>query len=228
MAIAFVKGGDGSGVASGTATTSSIGTTTTGNLMVVCCASNSATSNDFSSVTDNKSNTYTRAKSQPGNATDVEIWYAANITGGASHTVTATTTNGFRNVALVAQEYSGAATTTPLDQTAGATGTSATPSSGATATTTQADEMVFGALVVEASDAISLGSGFSNLGTNTGIASLRPAAESMIISSTGAQTATFGIAASQPWNCAVATFKATGGGGGGNPGRSTMAMMGVG
>ena len=224
MAIAFVKGGNGSGIATGTATTGSIGTTTTGNLMVVCCASNSATSNDFASVTDNNSNTYSRAKSQPGNGTDVEIWYCHNFTGGASHTVTATTTNAFRNVAVVAQEFSGAVTSASLDQTAGATGTGTSQSSGATSTTTQADEMVFGAMVAEASDTISLGAGFSNLGINTGIASVRPAAESMIISSTGAQTATFSTAGSLNWNCAVATFKAAGGGGGPTPARNFMTM----
>ncbi len=71
------------------------------------------------------------------------IFYAKNIAAG-SNTVTVSFNQlaAFVDVRIV--EYSGADTTNPLDVTAGAAGSSISPSSGA-ATTTAANELIFGA-----------------------------------------------------------------------------------
>src|SRR6266496_4391487 len=63
------------------------GNTVTGNLIVVCI--NGGT-NAVSGVTDSDGNTYVAADTGDLTYSDCEIWYAANITGGTTPTVTVT------------------------------------------------------------------------------------------------------------------------------------------
>lgn len=123
MAIALVqsnKAGPTGGSASLSVTFSS--STTSGNLIVVAFAWDS--NGTVSSVTDNKSNTYSAAGSVANNtnsSTSCMIYYAKNISGGASHQVTVTI-SASTTIRVAVAEYSGADTAAPLDQSAVGTG----------------------------------------------------------------------------------------------------------
>lgn len=145
MAIAFVKDFTGSDAfASSFAATVPAGGIAAGNHLVISagCADASFT---VSSVTDSSSNTYTVHDSQVlGGFTLVFISGYIGTALSASDTVTFTL-GGATGGAAILSEFSGLASSSYLDQTAKATIAFDTPySSGLTATTTQADELVFG------------------------------------------------------------------------------------
>jgi len=121
--------------------------------------------------------------------------------------------------AMSANEFSGLATSSVLDKTASAgdnTGTNTSPTSGNTATTTQANELLIGAIAVEGptADTFTLGASYSTLtraGTNAGSAqdNITMNCEYQIVSATGAYHAdgTMGTARNS-WAAAIATYKA--------------------
>lgn len=185
--------------------------TTTGNLIVVTVSDNGGTAGGITSVTDSKSNTYTKIPNEQPGSSCLSMWYAKNITGGASHTITIAWNTGIVSQAsFVAQEISGSDTTAPLDKYTSAQGSSTAPSSGATATTSTANQFVvggvsyFGTAVTPAA-----GSGYSNSVT-VAFTNASGAQESKVISGAAAQTATFTLSSSRDWACGVATFKASG------------------
>lgn len=186
--------------------------TTTGNLIVVTVSDNGGVTNGITSVTDSKGNTYTKIPNESDGSSTLSMWYAKNITGGASHTVTiAWNTSLVSQASFIAQEFSGSDTTSPLDRYTSAHSTSTTPSSGATpTTTTDAQLVVAGVAYFSTNTTTTLGSGYSNL-ASTGITNANVSMESKVISSAAAQTGTFTLAASKSWAAGVATFKATGG-----------------
>jgi RHS repeat-associated protein len=76
-------------------------------------------------------------------AGDDEVWYGVNSTGGSgTTTITATMTAGTDTLAAYAAEFSGVATTSPLDTSGTASGTGKTAAS-PTLTTTTAGDLVF-------------------------------------------------------------------------------------
>lgn len=211
MAIAFIQQQGGSqftmgGAASVAATFSS--NTTSGNLIVVAFAPNSSVI--VSSIADGLGNTYVQATAPSGvSGQNVEIWYAKNITGGTTPTVTVTP-NFATNATLVCAiaEYSGLDTISPLDQHLGATGTSTAPASGAV-TTTSANELIFGAAMNAATVANTVGAGFGHfLNTLSATHPVELGIEDAITASTGSQNAIFGLGSSVAWGAAIATFKA--------------------
>lgn len=107
--------------------------TTSGNLVVVTVTKSTATAFAAGDVTDNKGNTFSMVRNQNGNGgTDQgAIFYAYNISGGASHQITYP---GGGTIAIA--EYSGIlATEDPLDQENSGSGSSTTPDSGNITTT---------------------------------------------------------------------------------------------
>lgn len=205
--MGFLQSAHAAGVAANAATASFGSNTTTGSAILVVVAANNNSANRISSVTDNKGNTYTRVQSFHQGVNDLEIWQSLNITGGAGHTVTGTSSGVADNVVIIAQEFLGLLTSLALDKNTATGTTGTTADSGNTATTTQADELIFGGMAEETNATISLGSGFSNLDSDLTIASLGLGAESKIVSATGAYNATFGLGSSVNWLAAVATFK---------------------
>lgn len=96
----------------------------------------------------------------------------------------------------------------PLDLTADAGGTSTSPSSGATGTTSQADELVFGAFDwVLVNSWGETGSGFTGLSGSQASGDRKIENEYKVVSATGAQTADGALSASAAWNAIVATYK---------------------
>ncbi len=183
---------------------------TAGNLNVVAVGWNDTTST-VNSVTDTRGNTYTQAgTTTTGTGMRQAIYYAANIAAG-SNTVTVTFNQAAAFVDVRVAEYSGADTSSPLDVTAAAVGTSTAPSSGA-ATTNSASELIFGAGMTGGHYSAA-GTGFTSRIITSPDGDI---AEDKIVSVAGSNSATATLSYSAPWIMQMATFRA-GGGGTGNP-----------
>lgn len=200
-------------------------TSTSGNMLIAIAEADVVNANGIT-VTDSKGNTWNRVVSTALAATfDLEVWVAYNITGGATHTVTATDNGGGVDSLLIVEEWSGAALSAAADKSAAATGTTSTAlNSGASAATTQADEVVIGAGVASGNVTMTAGAGYTNLTkVNTTFSTL--AFESKIVSATGAQTATMTSGTAGSWVCQVATFKQAAAAAAASS--TTLMMMGV-
>jgi hypothetical protein len=184
--------------------------TTTGNLIVVAVGTNSTTTT-VSSITDSQSNTYTKIDSNTAGPGDVEIWYAKNITGGTTPTITVTgsTTGKF---VVAANEYFGADVVSPLDKNANANGNS-TATLSTTAATTKNDELVFSVgMNVNAAATYSVGSGYGHLAnvTSTGAGTnVTIGIEDKTVSTTGTQAGAMTQSTTGTWGSVTATFKST-------------------
>jgi hypothetical protein len=175
-----------------------------GDLNVVVVGWNDSTAT-VGTVTDSSGNVYQRAVGptvQSGLATQA-IYYAFNIVGAAANantvTVTFNTPAVYPDIRIL--EYSGIATTSPLDVTAAAIGSNSSASSGA-ATTTNANDLIFGAdlTVTETTGA---GSGFTSRMITVPDSDI---AEDRIVSATGSYAAT---ASTTPgaWIMQMAAFR---------------------
>jgi hypothetical protein len=180
---------------------------TSGNLILAFVRMSTTT--QTVTLKDSAGNTYVQAVAQvqTSDGSEISLFYAKSILGAAANTVTATFSATNNHPWLAIYEYSGLSTTTPLDKTASAQGSSTAVSSGATATTTSANELVFAATGLPSSytGTTTAGSGYALLEKNpTG----SPAAnESELATSTGTYTGTFTLSASANWSALVATFK---------------------
>jgi len=159
---------------------------TSGNCIVVgLCYSGTATDN--ASVTDSQSNTYTLIKTSVDtvNSQVTDVYVAYNVTGGAD-TVTATFNTSRQYNRFLISEYSGIATTTPVDQSNGAAG-DGTSIDGGSVTTTSASETIIGVYqdtgeATPGTGTLTAGSGFvKDYDGGTGIIAI----ESKTVSSTG-------------------------------------------
>lgn len=212
MAIAYVQTITKTSTGSTPMTSSAFGSsTTTGNLIVVSVSDNGGVTGGITSVTDSKGNTYTKIANEQDGSSTLSMWYAKNITGGASHTITIAWNTGLVSQAsFTAQEFSGCDTTSPLDRYIGAHSSSTSPSSGATtATTTDAQLVVGGLAYFGTAVTPTAGAGYSNLDSGA-FTNANVGQESKVIASAAAQTATFTLSSSRDWSCGVATFKAAG------------------
>ncbi len=155
-------------------------------------------------VTDSLGNVYTPLFQKT--APIGELWYCPNVLGG-TNTVTVTVAGGTDAGLAVSIMEIGSVAAAPLDQSVLADGTSTTPSSGASPSTTVADEIVIGWMAANTTSGTpTLGTGYKNLVFNSQATGAQ-ALEQKTVAATGAQTATFGIGASVAWHCAVVTFK---------------------
>lgn len=205
-AIVQTKSSSTSVAASQTATWNS--NTTTGNLIVVVLYTAFQTFSVVSSITDSQSNTYTKIDNGTDNNPDIEFWYAKNITGGTTPTITATFSAGTQVTAFIAREYSGI-DPNPLDAHVIGTTTGTSPaSSGNTSATTVTNELVVGyAIASNATPTFGAGTGYGNLNTFA-ISGGDLALEDKIVTSTGTQAATFTMGVAISVTVGVATFKA--------------------
>ena len=113
-AIAFVKVDDDGSCAGCTSTVKAYtGGNTAGNLLTACFVMDPAQT--VASMTDTRSNTWTRAhRIIGGGGGTVEIWYAMNVSAGAN-TVTGNYSGSTSYAAMMLHEYSGAAISSALD-----------------------------------------------------------------------------------------------------------------
>jgi len=179
-----------------------VGSQTAGNLNIVVVGWNDTTS-AVTSVTDGRGNTYLQAgTTTTGTGLRQAIYYAKNIAAG-TNTVTVAFNQAAAFVDVRILEYSGIDPTSPLDVTAGASGTSISPNSGA-ATTTSANELIFGAGMTGDGFA-SAGTGFTSRIITTQDGDI---AEDQVVTSTGSNSATAPLKRSATWVMQMATFKA--------------------
>jgi len=170
---------------------------------------------EITTCSDTQGNSYTTDVSEfySGAGLYTIICSSHNVTAlSASDTINVSFTSSTYGVAATAHEFSGLAPSLALDQTAKANGSSTTPSSGNTATTIQADELLIGAIGVSGSptDAFTPGGGYTALNTVgfTGVwnGTIRP--EYKVVSATGVYQADGVLGVSAGWSATIATYKA--------------------
>jgi hypothetical protein len=179
---------------------------TAGNLAIV--AIRCVTSTGPATPTDSR-NTYTAVGTQVQidsvASQFTNIFYSANIGAGAN-TVSFSCPSATRFKAAIF-EYSGLATVTPLDKTTGQGASSTTMTSGATATTMQAIELVFAVGAYGSTDAAGAGAGFS-LRENQSVTGDVLETEDEVLTSTGTPNATWAaLTTGTSWGSIIATFK---------------------
>ncbi len=170
---------------------------------------------EITTCSDTKGNSYTTDVSEfySGAGLYTIICSSHNVTAlSTSDTINVSFTSGTYGVAATAHEFSGLAPSLALDQTAKANGSSTTPSSGNTATTAQADELLVGAIGVSGlpTDAFTPGGGYTALNAVgfTGVwnGTIRP--EYKVVSATGVYQADGVLGVSAGWSATIATYKA--------------------
>ena len=163
---------------------------TAGDLNLVVVGWNDTTST-VQSVKDSGGNNYTLAIGPTkGTGLQQSIYYAANIVGGAN-TVTVTFNQAAADPDIRILEYRGVTT---LDAKAGASGSSTAANSGA-ATTTSANELIFGADMV-ATTTGAAGSGFTSRIITSPDGDI---AEDKVVTTAGSNSATATLDGSGPW-----------------------------
>jgi hypothetical protein len=225
MAIAFVQAAN-SGTPSGTNTTKAAvmaAAQQAGSLNVVVInygALFPATLTQVvSGVADTKTNTYAASTSvqtytdPSGNVGALVVWAAPNIasaTAGAN-TVTVTMNGAVSFFIIGVLEYSGMATSSPVDVTVSNTGSGTVTATTGPVSTTNANDLLIGGF--------SMIDGASAAVTYTSrIVQYTLLVEDLIVSSTGSQTATGTSASTNGWAAQLVAFKAAGSGGGGGKG----------
>ena len=166
-----------------------------------------STASQTVTVSDTAGNTYADAvaQAQTTDGHQIHIFYAKNIHSGAN-TVTASYSGTNNHPWLAIYEYSGLSTTNPLDQTAKGQGNGTAVSTGATPTTSSANELVFAGagFVNNYSGIVTSGAGYSLQQQDT--ATSRAANELQITASTGSFAGTFNLSSSTSWSAVLATF----------------------
>jgi hypothetical protein len=210
MAIAFVQSNYAVPSTSASVAVAFSSAQTVGNLNVVVVGWNDVT-HTVSSVTDTKGNSYSLAvgptKNGATNTLTQSIYYAPSIAAAAAgaNTVTVAFSGTATAPDIRILEYSGLATSSPVDVTAAAGGSGAVSSG--SATTTSANDLIFGACTV--TNVVSaVGSGFTQRILTTPNGDL---AEDQIVSATGSYAATATVSGGS-WAMQMVAFKmATGG-----------------
>ncbi len=174
------------------------------NVVVVSWGDSTAT---IGTLTDSSGNTYHLAAGPTviSGAASQAIYYAANIVGAAaganSVSVSFTSAATYPDVRVL--EYSGMATTSPLDVVAASSGNNSLSSSGAV-TTTNANDLIIGANVVYTTTT-GPGAGFTDRIITVPDGDI---AEDRIVSATGSYTATAPLSPPALWIMQLAAFKA--------------------
>jgi len=219
---AIVQNKTGTLTGGGSATSFNVAALTTaptaGNTLVAVIATCNTSQNPVASIgaTSGTALNWQRAAQSTAvsNGTTTEVWYAP-ILAGAGSTVTINLAGTGYAAAAVLAEYSGVLTSNPVDQVAGASGTSSTnpASTGTTPATTQANDLAFGGigLVYHSSGTFSAITGGTQI-TNVASASATSRVRLYAIATTVTTPATvsFGgtMNTAQNWSGAIATFKA--------------------
>jgi hypothetical protein len=187
-------------------------------IMVAFAADPAAT---VSSVSDSAGNTYNEAISATNSGNVITYIFAAYNVNALPSGGTITINHASVTArAAVVSVFRGLANSAVVDQTHTGTGSSTSPTSGATSTTTQADELLIGGIGMEGpnvdnpgtwsnsfTDGLRLGTSF---GSSSGDATdITACLGWRIVGATGAYTAAkSGLATSRDWAAAIATFKA--------------------
>jgi phosphatidylinositol-3-phosphatase len=206
-----------SGVTESSASTSLTATFSTpaslGNLLVLSASVYAGATNQLSSVVDPAGSAWTKigAFAVAGHNSDGEMWYA--ISAGPVSSVTVRTTNP-AVVALAIQEFSGVATTAPLDAFAGAANSGTSAASGAVTPATNGDLVVGFIAGHTSSQSISVTSpgnalqGQLTSGPAAGLTVASVVTGYQVVTSTNPLSFTGNFASSMYWAAGVVIFEA--------------------
>ena len=172
------------------------------------------------SVADSKGNTYS-SDAEAARSNMRTLVFSAPVTTAlvSGDTITVTSPSA-ANRAVSIYYVGGLASASRVDQTSSGNGSGANPSSGATATTSQPNELLWGAIGFANTGTFTVGGSFAMLTrANAGTAAtIQPTYQ--IVSATGAYTASGSISSGAPWAAAIVTYKMLGGV---EPSHSTIA-----
>jgi hypothetical protein len=182
--------------------------TTSGDLLVLSASVYTGTTNHITSVTDSAGNTWTRigAFSVASHNSDGEMWYSPNA---ASVTTVTVNVAAAATIALSAQEFSGIATASPLDVSAGTANTSNTPSSGPAAATA-ANELAVGFVAghANAQTITVTAAGYTAQPQQTSTGTIATVVTGYkVLASAGSETFTASFGTAMYWAAGVAIFK---------------------
>lgn len=159
------------------------------------------------SVTDSRGNTYAQAGVASVSAIAASLWTAnAGVAIQGSDVITVNMSNGSSRLAGIAFWLDNIITGAAVDQTAGTTGTSTAPSSGATGATAQASEMAIGCIAASGASTFTAGGGYTKSVTQPAQGIIFNL-EWLVLSATGAQTASGTLGTSNNWAALVVTLK---------------------
>ena len=182
--------------------------TTSGHLLVLSASVYTGATNQINSVTDSGGNTWTRVGSYSvsGHNSDGELWYSAN----AKPVTTVTVNNASAAFeSFEVQEFSGVATTSPLDTFAGASNTSTSATSGS-ATSNVANELAVGFVAGHGnSQPITVtASGYTAQPQQTTTGTIATVVTGYkVLPATGAQSFTGTFGSTMYWASGIAIFK---------------------
>lgn len=163
---------------------------TVGNVILCSATSDDNNAGEITSITDSKGNVFVKDFEQNSTAQQVSLWRAPVTVGGTSDTVTVNyRAADSNNSGAACQEWAfGGTGTLTVDKTKGATGTSASLSTGASTATTQNVELVFvGSVDALTNTTCTAGTGYSNVAFKT-VSAANVCIDSLETAATGAQT----------------------------------------
>jgi hypothetical protein len=188
-----------------------------GNTLVAVISTHGTAQNQVTNISQTGANWSRVTQSSAGSstATTTEIWYATNVSAGASTAITISLANSLRAAAVVL-EYSGILTASAVDVaannfSAGTAGTSAT--TGTTATSAQANEVWIAGIGLGTSTA-TLGTFQNSFASVTNVATGGSSAGETVYvleklaSAVGTASSGGTISSAAQWSGAIATFKA--------------------
>lgn len=187
-------------------------TYTGGHLAVVVIVMNTA-ANTVLSVVDTFGNVYANIPAASGYsntsvAPRLEMWYAYNVRGGATTVTVTESAGGASSKIMYVREFGGVASLTdPLDKSKFGTGSSVSPSTGASSATADQPQLV----VVGCGDAgsgtsITVGTGFTGF-LSSATSPSEISTEYKFTTATGAQTGVINFDNTSAWAIGLATFK---------------------
>lgn len=185
--------------------------TVTGNTVVAIYSTRTNLGTTLTSVTDSQSNTYRKAFRFQGGTVTIEVWYASNITGGTTPTVTFNT-SGANTFLLATREYSGVAVPNSFDRGTGVSVTVGTTAFSITDTlsTQQANEVVIIVAHGLGANTFSAGSGYGNIQTVQDVSNLSTlGAEDQVVSARGIQSGTITSSTSTTGGVVLVSFADT-------------------
>ena len=169
------------------------------------------------SVSDTVGNTYTKDYDNSNGSTktrDLVFRSSGVLALPSGDTITVSFPTTAKAKAVAVQEFAGLTSVSPLNVTKQASGTSTAPASGNSATTTQANELLIGAISVQGSTSIAYtaGANFTAL-TRAGTTDATGPNQTIdpeyrIVSATGAYNATGTLGSSAPWEAELVSYKA--------------------
>ncbi|TMF81437.1 MAG: metallophosphoesterase family protein [Chloroflexi bacterium] len=187
-------------------------TTSAGHLLVLSASVYTGGTNQITQVTDSANNTWTRigAFYSASHYSDGEIWYAANANPVTTVTVKLASATV---VAMEVEEFSGVATSNPLDVSAGASNTGTSASSGP-ATPTASTDLAVGFIAGHGSTqgitvtAAGYTAQAQQTSTNGGSTPVSVVTGYQVLSSTATQNFTGSFTAAMYWASGIVLFRA--------------------